>query len=125
MMLNLRLIFLYTNYYNYLFIVVFFSLFFVFELCLFIYSGSLKLNIFLYDFQYNPYYFFIKLLNIDNITLIGTVLFNFYFLLFIFLGILLLVAMICVIVLILELEHQYEEDNIIKQIIYIKKTYDN
>lgn len=124
MMLNLRLIFFYTNYYNYLFLILFLFLFFFFEICLFIYTENLQLNIFLYDFRYEPLFFFYKLLNFDNISLIGTVLFNFNFLLFIFLGIVLLIAMICVIVLVLNSE--FSDDTQINKykIIYIKKIYE-
>src|ERR1700679_1869807 len=68
MMLNLRLIFLYTNYYNYIYIIIFFILFLLFEVCLFFYTGFLNLNLFLYDFRYEPFFFFSKLLNFDNIS---------------------------------------------------------
>ena len=124
MMLNLRLIFLYTNYYNYLYIIVLLLLLLLFESCLFFYTGSLKLNIFLYNFRYEPFFFFSKLLNFDNISLIGTLLFNYYYLLFIFLGIVLLISMICVIFLILEIELNIDEPIFINKIIYIKKIYD-
>jgi NADH:ubiquinone oxidoreductase subunit 6 (subunit J) len=103
---------------------MFFILFLLFEVCLFFYTGVLNLNVFLYNFRYEPLFFFSKLLNFDNISLIGTLLFNFYFLLFIFLGIVLLIAMICVIFLILEIESNIDVPIKINTITYIKKKYD-
>jgi NADH:ubiquinone oxidoreductase subunit 6 (subunit J) len=123
MMLNLRIIYLYVNYYNYLYIIILISIFFLFEIFIFIFLGFLQVNFYLYDFKYEVFFFITTLFNLDNLSLIGSLLYNYFFYIFILLGVILLIAMICVILLLLDESDKKENKFIELMNIQIKKIY--
>jgi len=98
MMLNLRMIEFYNSYIYYIPIITFIAIFFIFELFYFYYINISCEEVYLYNNSTN---LIIKsLFNLDNLVLLGIVLFNYYFHLFFLLSLLLLISMIGSIILV-------------------------